>query len=601
MPTPLHRRRGVATLTAAMLASGTAMVAITSLSSAAVSAPAADCAEPFPVASLQDGDLVTGKTVSRGVTPDDFTGEVLGVLDNGIAPGLDMIIMDLDSQAIQDAGGIWAGMSGSPVYAEDGRLIGAVAYGLSWGSSPIAGVTPFEEMDNYLGSSGARPARHASVNREMAKRIAGSSEVSRAQAEQGFDQLDMATGVSGIGASRLAKLSHSMRSYFPKRAYAAGRASAASAGADDVVAGGNLAASFSFGDITFAGVGTATSVCDGEVVGFGHPFNFVGRTSMSLHPASAIYVQPESLGAPFKVANIGAPVGTIDEDRLSGISGFFGATPPGAEIASNVTYADRFRVGTTTVTVPDAEAMIAFYQQIANHDRVLDAISKGSEDQHWTIQGTHKGVPFTLERGDRFTSAYDISFAASYELSDIVYLLSKVPDVDLTAIEIDSALEDDTATYRVVGNEQRAKGAWTKVNQRNPARVKAGKTLRLRTVLRGSDGTIVRVPYTFKVPKRAIGQRGYIYVEGGNSQYSDEYFYDFEGATTFDDVVSMVNDSLRNDGVRAVFDTSGGPRGGGAIECRGCRGGNKVVHTEVTLGPVDRVVDGFKRLKVIIG
>ena len=44
-----------------------------------------------------------------------------------------------------------AGATGTIVF-EDGRLIGAVAYGLSWGPSPIAGITPFEEMDDYLGS-----------------------------------------------------------------------------------------------------------------------------------------------------------------------------------------------------------------------------------------------------------------------------------------------------------------------------------------------------------------------------------------------------------------------------------------------------------------
>ena len=40
---------------------------------------------------------------------------------------------------------------------------------------------------------------------------------------------------------------------------------------DSMVAGGNMAAAMSYGDITQGGVGTATSVCDGRVVGFGHP------------------------------------------------------------------------------------------------------------------------------------------------------------------------------------------------------------------------------------------------------------------------------------------------------------------------------------------
>src|SRR5262245_58408175 len=118
-----------------------------------------DCTPAYPVAQLAPGLAVTGKTVSQGVTPDDFSGEVLGVLQGGIAPGIDMIMVRLTSPEIDRVGGIWAGMSGSPVYADiddgdpatnDLHLIGAVAYGLSAGPSPVAGVTPFEQMDDYL-------------------------------------------------------------------------------------------------------------------------------------------------------------------------------------------------------------------------------------------------------------------------------------------------------------------------------------------------------------------------------------------------------------------------------------------------------------------
>lgn len=71
----------------------------------------------------------TGPAVTEGNTPEAFGAEVLGVLRNAIWPGVDMIIAELDSPAV-DRYGVWAGMSGSPVYADDGRLIGAVSYTL---------------------------------------------------------------------------------------------------------------------------------------------------------------------------------------------------------------------------------------------------------------------------------------------------------------------------------------------------------------------------------------------------------------------------------------------------------------------------------------
>lgn len=598
MSSPLVRRRGrtLASMTAAALVAGTAT--FTALSGPASSAPAEDCAPPFPVADLEEGQLVSGLTVSQGTEPDPFTGEVLGVLEDGIAPDLDMIIVDFSegSAAIDAAGGIWSGMSGSPVYTEGGDLIGAVAYGLAWGPSPIAGVTPFEEMDDYLG---ATAPRSVAVDRATAQKIAGGSDVSAAQAQQGFEQLGVATGVSGVGANRLAKLSNAKRAYFPKSSYAAGRVSPGAATADDVIAGGNLAATYSYGDVVFGGVGTATSVCDGKVVGFGHPMDFLGETTLSLHPASAIYIQPDSLGAPFKVANFAAPVGTINEDHLAGITGAFGPTPEGATVTSDVTYKSRNREGSTTVTVPDAWASVTFYQQIANHDRVIDAIKKGSETQSWSITGSQNGTPFTLTRSDKYTSGYDISYDASYELADLMYLLGAVEGVDVDSVDVSSTVTDNTATYVVRGNEQLVKGVWKPVNNRNPATVKAGSTLKLRAVLRGTDGTSVRLPYSFKIPKKAAGNRGQVFLVGGNDYYSEEYYYDeFGGPTTLDDIKALIEDTIRNDQVRASLYLGAAYPGGGEGECKGCRGGD--VQLDTTLGPADKVVGGYKRLKVIV-
>src|SRR3954454_7416981 len=57
-------------------------------------------------------------------------------------------------------------MSGSPVYAEDGRLIGAVSYGLAFGPSPVAGVTLAADMQQLLGdvpASTLKPSRRVDI------------------------------------------------------------------------------------------------------------------------------------------------------------------------------------------------------------------------------------------------------------------------------------------------------------------------------------------------------------------------------------------------------------------------------------------------------
>ena len=172
-----------------------------------------------------------------------------------------------------------------------------------------------------------------------------------------------------------------------------------------------------------------------------------------------------------------------------------------------------------------AWAQVAFFQQLANHDRVVDAIRKGSENQTWTIKGS-QGDAVHVHHSDRFTSSFDISVDASFELADLLYLLSSVEGVDVDSVAVDGDVTNGAATYSVGGNEQLVKGEWVKVNNRNPAQAKAGKKPSLRAVLRGSDGTTARVPYSVKIPKRAAGQRGTLYLTGGNDFFSEEFFYD---------------------------------------------------------------------------
>ena len=242
-----------------------------------------------------------------------------------------------------------------------------------------------------------------------------------------------------------------------------------------------------------------------------------------------------------------------------------------------MSYAGRNRVGSSTVTVSQAWAQVAFFQQLANHDRVVDAIRKGSENQTWTIKGSQGGTPFTFTHSDRFTSSFDISYDASFELADLVYLLSTVEGVDVDSIAVDGDVTNGAATYAVSGNEQLVKGEWRKVNNRNPATVRAGGKLQLRVVLRGSDGTTAKVPYSFKIPRRAAGNRGTVYLTGGNDFFSEDFFYDeFGGSKSLSDIKSYVDGLVRNDEIAAQLFIGGGFPGG--EECReaGCKGTGEI-------------------------
>jgi len=543
--------------------------------------PAGDCKAPYPTTELVDGQSVTGLTVSKGTTPEGFTGNVLGVVDDGIGPGLDMIMVRLSSTEIDRVGGIWQGMSGSPVYAADGRLIGAVAYGLAFGPSPVAGLTPYDEMNDYLGA----PAARVRVPRATARTLAAAADITREQAAQGFTQLRIPYGVSGVRASRLAALPD--RPYRDKDlAVATAGALAAGPGAETMVAGGNVAATLAYGDITQGGVGTVTSVCGTRVVGFGHPMAFLGQTTLSLHPATAVYVQEDPAFAPFKVANFGPSVGTVTDDRLTGITGTFDAFSPTMGVSSALTFGTRSRTGTTRVAVPLAAPDVTLFQIVANHDRLLDGITKGSELQSWTITGKRPdGTPFSLARTDRYTSS-DIAFEVPFDIADAVYNLGQFEGVTLNDVLVSGGVTTDARTWSVSKVKVKTGGHWRTAKPGGKVDAKAGGKLKLRVVLVGPAGKRV-VPVTLKVPGRAFGA-AFLSVTGGNDYFSEVEFSEdggFVGFATLDDYLAAQRATVRNDAVAADL----------VIE------GRRSVRTKHAVSaPQDKVVKGFQEFTVRI-
>ena len=361
-------------------------------------------------------------------------------------------------------------------------------------------------MDDYLDAGVPVSVK---MGDRAARAIAADSEVTARQASQGFEQLPMPLGVSGLSQKRLNQMKKKGPDYMQTRgAVATGAASAAAdAGPESLVAGGNLGAAISYGDITAGGVGTVTSVCDDRLVGFGHPMTFGGETTLGMMPADAVYVQEDPVGPGFKVANMGVPAGTIDQDRLTGITGSLGVLPSESDVTSTVTYGDRNRTGTSHSLDQRYNADITFSQILANHDRVIDAIQPGSEVASFSITGTDGGGnAFDIEFTDRYTSRFDIAFESIFEIADIVYSLSQMQGVTIDEVTATADVTDDTAAYRIKQVEQKRGGQWVEIGRRDPVVVKPGGTLQLRATLSG-DGTSFTTPLTVDVPNHANASR----------------------------------------------------------------------------------------------
>lgn len=524
-----------------------------------------DCPRAIPTSEVSKGMTGTGFTVSEGTEPEPFDVEILGVLQDGVAPGRDMIIVDTSSPAIEEAGGIWFGMSGSPVYASDGRLIGAVAFGLSFGPSTVGGLTPAQDMMELLDYPSAvetTAARKVTVSGGLAHRVNQRSS-SRGDSAT-FTRLRAPLSVSGLGARGFDVLAEAIHKegdkYLPTTgpsSYAAGpQVELGSIGAGD-----NFAAALSYGDVTMAGIGTTTLVCGDKLVAFGHPFGWAGKTRLGANEASAHTIVKDFFG-PYKLADITDPVGIVDQDRLAGIRGLLGEAPILRPVTSSVTATDlnRTRVGSSQGATDDIVPTLGFYHLFTNIDSTFDEIGEGSSEVSWTITGsTEDGEPWALTRSNLYSSQFDISFASSSELFGqlITLLENRFTEIDFGSVDVEATVADEPSGYRIskvlhsTNNRDFTGGRRVKVRPGGKLFLK----VRLASVTQGENKTVL---LSFQLPRRFRG--GFIELGGGGGSESDFFCFEEFGSCSsptggkienFDDLVDSLEDAPKGNELTA--------------------------------------------------
>jgi hypothetical protein len=285
--------------------------------------------------------------------------------------------------------------------------------------------------------------------------------------------------------------------------------------------------------------------------------NFVGKATYGLAGADALYIQGDPLGGSYKLANIGDVLGTIDQDRMTGISGPLGVLPPSTPITSTLGYTPdggpaRARTGSSDVQLPEAAASTAFYELLANHQSVLDAYQPGSEEQSWTVDGHTAAGSFHFAGNNLYTDTYDIAFGSVWDLPDLLWLLTNIDGVTLDSVDVHSDVTDDTTILKIARLQQRRGGQWHKVDKGHPARAKAGGTLTMRLVFAG--GTTGR-RFTVDIPARAQGMRTRLY-----AQQAESYPFERGFPHRLAGVKRLVDNMQRNDQSQIVFTAFGKDR-----------------------------------------
>ena len=526
---PASGTRRARRLVAAAATTAVALSVAGFASAPAQSAPDAACPSPYPIdgSATLKGLAVHALTVTSGTTPDSINGSVIGVMDNGIAPGVPMVLVRMDetNPTVQKYG-IWAGMSGSPVYTDDGRLLGAVSYGFSAAPSSIAGVTPAADMEALLtatpgsGSTSTTMARHVTLPKTLSRQIVASGAATDAQVSAGASLLKTPFGISGLSAGkRLDQLAQRLHLTGVAMMKSSGGGTTSSTSIP-ITPGGNLAASISYGDVTAAGIGTATAVCGNEVLAFGHPMTFAGASRLTMHGADALAIQDDATFGSFKLANIGAPVGVIDQDRMAGLHGVVG-TPPGvAPVTSTVTVGTKSRTGMTNISVPDATADLSLAHVVADQDRVLDSVGGGSGTFSYTVNFTRgNGSHQTFRRTDVYADPSDISYGDVWDFANLVYTLAQ-NDSEKVTIDSVTTMSNLTRTYqhyRLSKVEFHRTSGWHQLHQDRTLLVNPGSVGHFRITLTSPQLGTRRVYENVTFPSTLRGKFGMLQVFGGNT------------------------------------------------------------------------------------
>src|SRR5712692_6956083 len=277
-------------------------------------------------------------TVFQGTEAEPVPVEILGLWKNAWGPKQDIILAKLGGKAQRT--NVAGGMSGSPVYI-DGKLIGAIALRLSiFSPDAICGITPIELMLEINDFDQSRPMDAKTPDRAAARREASvpSDLLAQAVAAGALSNLPKQTPMmtpietplvfSGFNTNSLQEFGP----LFQQLGIAAVQGGASGAiyttkpaadWKDSLKPGEAVAGVLVSGDKSITGLGTVTYNDGKRVLAFGHPFFNLGPMEMPMSKGEVLMVLSSAF-QPNKFANATEIVGTLHQDRHSGIMGILG-------------------------------------------------------------------------------------------------------------------------------------------------------------------------------------------------------------------------------------------------------------------------------------
>ncbi|HEY5403052.1 MAG TPA: hypothetical protein VIK24_09285 [Pyrinomonadaceae bacterium] len=408
----------------------------------------------------------TARTVFSGTEAEDFGVEVLGVIPGFPGPRQSAIIARL-SGANAERTGVFAGMSGSPVFI-DGKLVGAIAFSFPFSKEPIAGITPIKQMIDLFNKGSEnenlkpREPRAVSFSQLASTEwkpslpkpaVSSVSLVSPVAANSplipllGQQMTPIATPLvfSGISQDTLAMFTPQLVANGLLPVSGAGGAAAITplAPSDEKTfpVGSSISVQLVRGDYSLAAAGTVTLRDGDRIYAFGHPFLSLGTSDMPMTECSVVTVIP-NVNNSFKLAVPGKMVGSISQDRASGIFGLLKQAPKMIPVKINL-HTSRDKTETYSYEIANDSFLtplllnITVFNTITSSERALgdSTISMKGEIK---VKGQD-----TIQIDRRFSSQNSAIMAAGSIAAPVSSLLaSGFDDVQLGEITLDISSSD---------------------------------------------------------------------------------------------------------------------------------------------------------------
>ncbi|MCZ6680892.1 MAG: hypothetical protein O7E52_27000 [Candidatus Poribacteria bacterium] len=436
-----------------------------------------DASKFMPLSEIKPGMRGEAYTVFSGTTVEAFDFEVVSIQYNFL-PQLHIIWVKGIGENFEVTGPA-GGMSGSPAYIpnrKDGRLIGAVSW-MYLGQrehANLVGFTPIELMIevtkrgmrpnlSYRGGSlfnfGSDTAWSGTEMLPLAPDEVQTRErkmeplLMHTSGDIGSARLPIPVAFSGIPAQAMGILKPLFDKYHLSPIQGSGGSSPIKNA--PIEPGQIVGIEYARGDFTAFGYGTMTYIDDNQLIGFGHAMFGEGNVNLPISGGYVHFIVP-SLNQSFKVASPTKPIGTLVQDRQSGIAGLIGSHPSFIPVDAKIETMDgqthamhyevmRHRNFSALVTMIGVWNLINGIE-ISSGDHSVNIDSKIS------LKDQPDLVSQEIVRRNVYSSSGSPGLQAALSLSPLSRLIgNEYAKVDIESVDINIKIEDKRKTAVIEG------------------------------------------------------------------------------------------------------------------------------------------------------